>query len=62
MIESRVEIIKLTNVKTGTHYRHKIQDEHPKLVVLTWYELMDVIELYEPTANLNKILIQVKRN
>lgn len=40
MIETGVKIIKLANVKKGTHHQHKIEDSHPKIHLLTWYEFL----------------------
>lgn len=46
MIETGVKIIKLANVRKGTHHQHKIEDSHPKIYLLTWYEIVNQIETY----------------
>lgn len=43
MIETGVKIIRLANAKKGTHHHHKIEDSHPKIYLLTWYEILEII-------------------
>jgi hypothetical protein len=39
---------------------YKLAEEQMHINILTWHNLIDIIELYAPNADLNKLVIQVK--
>lgn len=54
------KIITLQNVSTGATVKHQIDNSNADINILTYREIIDIIELYEPTSDMNKILIQAK--
>lgn len=56
----KLKRINFLNVLSNKSYVHILEDEHKNLSIIDWHILREIIELYEPRADINKLVMQAK--